>query len=372
MKKLITLLFVSFLLFGCSQKQADPGKIQAKIAKYQKQIDELNEKIRLLKSQLGDTTVETGVKIDTMVITYKPYKHYIEITGSAVAEEDIFVTPEINGQIKQIFVKEGQYVKKGALLVKLKDDLLRSQLAQLETQFYFADTLFQKQKKLYEQNVISEAQFLQSKNQRDVLLKNIEAIKTQLKMTNITAPFSGVVDQIFVKEGQMAAPNVRLLELVNLNSLYAEAFVSEDYLPQIHVGDTVLIGVPLYGDVLEKSKITWISNVIDPNSRTVKIKAQLANKDKKIKPNMTLTVKFADYQSDKAIVIPSAAIIKDLKGFFVYTVKEEQGKKIAKKKYIKIGVSDKDKTVVLSGLKPGDVIVSSGSSLIREGSELYF
>ncbi len=359
------------IMFASCQKKKNITDIEKQIAKYKEQIATLNKKIKQLQSQISDSsTISEGIYVDTLHLNYQNYTHYVEVSGTAIAQKDIIITPEINGQIKRIYVKEGQYVKKGQLLVKLKDDVLRNNLAQLQTQFFFADTMFQKQKELYEKNLISEAQYLQSKNRRDVLLKNIETIKSQLKMTYINAPFTGIVDQIFAKEGQMAAPSVRILELVNLNSLYAETNISEKYIPYIHINDPITIKVPLYGNLQEKSHISWISNVIDPNSRTIKIKAPIKNISRKIKPNMSIIIKFRDYNKKHVIVLPSNALTKDLKGWYVYTIKKQGDKYLAEKKYVNIDIADQSKTVIKNGLTPKDIIIISGINMLRDGSQI--
>ncbi len=370
MKKILTILTVLILLIAsCSKKTKDPQAIRNQIMEYKSQIAELNKKIDELYAQLGEDTASYGdmlkVKVETAQL--KPFEHYVEVTGNVDAVEDAIISPQLNGQITKIYVKEGQYVKKGQLLMQLNAEVLRKNLAQLQTNLLLADTMFEKQKKLYEEKVISEVQYLKAKNQKESLEKNIAALQSQIAMATVKAPFSGVVDRIFVKEGELAAPGKPALQLVNLSQMEATAEISEKYLPKVNIGDIVTLTFQTYPDIKLNSKISFKGNVIDPVNRTFRIKVQFKNINNKIKPNMLAVIHFKDFQADKVFVVKTEILSKDINGWYLFVVKENGE---VEKRYVKIGVSDQKNTVITEGLNAGDKYIVQGFNLVKDGMKV--
>ncbi len=372
MKKIISILTIGIVLMAsCKPKENTPEHIRTQIIEYKKQQEELGQKIQELEQELnknGDGS--NSLKVETLEVATKNFEHYIDVTANVDADLNTLISPQMNGQITNIYVKEGDRVPKGKILAKMNDDVLRKNLAQLQTSLLLADTLFAKQKKLYEQKIISEIEYLKSKNQKEALEKNIEMIQTQINMAVIKAPFSGIVDRIHLKEGEMAAPGRVFIQMVNLSKMVATADVPENYLPKLNIGNKVEITFPTYPEIKIDSKIYQTGNVIDNTSRTFRVKVNFNNIDNKIKPNMLSVIRFMDFKADNAIVVPTKNLTQDISGWFIYTIKQENEKYIAVKKYVQIGVSDKKETIVLKGLQAGDKIITKGHNLIKDGMQI--
>ncbi len=369
MKKIFLIAVLTVIFAGCGNKPKSEQDIKNKIMEYKSQIVELNQKIEELNKMLGNDTlaVTHEFKVEVLPVSKKHFAHYVEVTGNVDAVDNALISPQTNGQITKIYVTEGQYVKKGQLLAKLNDEVLRNNLAQLQTSLLLADTMYQKQKSLYEQNVVSEVQYLQAKNQKETLEKNIEVIKSQIALSRITAPFSGVIDQIFKKEGEIAPPGQPLMQLVNLSKMEVTAQISENYLPDIELNNPVSISFPTYPDLKIDSKITFKGNVIDPVNRTFRVKVKFNNIENKIKPNMLAVVKFKDFEADSAIVVPTNTLSKDINGWFLFVLNKQDGKNIVEKRYVTIGISDENNTLIKSGLQEGELIITKGNNLVKDG-----
>jgi RND family efflux transporter MFP subunit len=336
---------------------------------YKGEIVELNKKIDELNKLLGnDTLVSThGFKVGVFTVKKQHFAHYVDVTGNVDAVDNALISPQTNGQIVKIYVTEGQYVKKGQLLAKLNDEILRNNLAQLQTSLLLADTMYEKQKTLYEQNVVSEVQYLQAKSQKETLEKNIDVIKSQIALSRITAPFSGIIDQIFKKEGEIAPPGQPMMQLVNLSKMEVTAQISENYLPDLEVGDLVSVSFPTYPDIFVESKISFKGNVIDPVNRTFRIKVKFDNVQNKIKPNMLAVVRFKDFEAEDVLVVPTNTLSKDINGWFLFVLNQKQDKNVVEKKYVTIGISDKNNTLIKSGLSAGEQIITKGNNLVKDG-----
>lgn len=372
MKKTIVIITIGiFALIGCSPKEQSTEQIRNQIVEYKLQIEDLNEKIiKLEESIKDDTTNNNSLKVEILTVGTQNFEHHIDVTGTIDADLNALISPEMNGQITKIYVKEGQKVNKGQVLAKLNDEVLRKNLAQLQTGLLLADTLYQKKKKLYDQKVISEIEYLQAKNQKETLEDNINVIKSQIRLTTITAPFSGIVDRIYLKEGEMGVPGRTFIQMVNLSKMLATADVPENYLPALKVGDSVKLTFPTYPDIEITNNIYQIGNVIDPINRTFRVKILFNNTDNKIKPNMISVIRFQDFDAKNAIVVPTNCLSQDISGWFLFVIKNKENKNIAVKKYVEIGISNEMETIITSGLSEGEKIVSKGQSLVKDGMEV--
>jgi len=210
------------------------------------------------------------------------------------------------------------------------------------------------------------------KTNKESMEKNLQTLKLQLDLSKVYAPFSGVVDKILQKEGELAIPGVRIIQLVNLSELYISSDVSQSYLSSIKLGDKAKITFPTYPDLELESTIMQKGNIIDASNRTFKIKFKISNTSGNLKPNSLAVINLKDYENDTALVVPSQVINKDITGFYLFVVKEENNKKYAKKVYVKTGIYNNTNTIVTSGLATGDVVIVDGYSLVSDGTEITY
>lgn len=199
--------------------------------------------------------------------------------------------------------------------------------------------------------------------------KQLESLKAQKDLSVIKAPVDGTIDIIYQKQGQIASAQMPFAKLVNIQKIKVYADVAESYLTKIREGDDVLISFPAIGRD-RKTEVLMIGNYIDPNNRTFRIRMDLQNQDKLIKPNMDAVVTLRDYVADEAIVIPSLLIKEDFKGTYTFVAEADGGKLRARKVYVETGVTDNNMTEVRSGLKAGEQVIAEGFSQVVDGSLL--
>ena len=315
-----------------------------------------------------DSSTETP-HIPVLIKQMNPEKflHFIQVNGKVEAEQDAVISPEINGQIRTIHVKEGNRVRKGQLLVSLNTSITESNIAEVKTNLGLATKLYEKQKELWAQNIGSEIQYLEAKNAKESAENRLKTLEAQLEMARIKAPFEGVVEEIYSKKGELASPGFQLLHMVNLNDLKIEAAVSEIYISSLKAGDMVQLEFPSFPDLLIEAPITRLGNVIHPQSRTFKVELKLKNPENKLKPNIFTRVKLNDYVSENALVIPAIIIKRDMKGSYIYVTNSNNKQTIAEKRYIEEGPTYEDQTMVLSGLNPKDEVIITGYDQVSNG-----
>lgn len=368
-KKIFILAVIMGIFAGCNSEKS-PEAIQQEINEKKKQIAELKKEVKALEDDLSsDSTYAAPVNIKVM--EHEKFVHKIEVNGSVEAEKQANISPEVNGQIKEIYVKEGQRVSKGRLLMELNTEVTRKSIQEIETSLELARTTYEKQKKLWEQNIGSEIQFLQAKNKVESLENSLETMKAQMEMAKVKAPFSGIVDEIFMKVGDLAIPGSPVMNIVNLQQLNINADVSEAYLSKIQTGDTVQLSFPAYPEIEMNAPIFRTGNIIKPDNRTFKVQVNISNIKEKLKPNIISVLKINDYTNTNAFVVPSIIIKRDMKGNFLFVATEgKDGTLMAKKRYVNTGKSFKDKTEIISGLSKNDRVIVDGYNMVSTGSNV--
>jgi len=372
-KKIFILIAVIGLFHSCAST-GDKNDTQSQIDKYKSEVKSLNEKIKNLEASEGADGINNtnGKKIKVNIEEAKPesFSHYFDATGDVEAIDEAYISPEISGQIVSINVKEGNWVKQGQVLAKLNSDMIESNIAQLKTQLSLSETIFNKQKELWEKNIGSERQYLEAKTNYESLQDQLKTLNTQYDMTIIQSPIDGYVETINKKEGEFVMPGIEFMQVVNLNELYINSKVSESYLPVIKKGDIVEVTFSAFPGIVYTAPVYRIGNVINPANRTFLVQLKVKNKSGLLKPNLLASLRFNDYNSEDNIVVPSILIKQDIKGSFVYVAVQENGEWIADKKYVKVGLSYRDKTEILSGLKPNEKLITNGYNNVSAGSFL--
>ncbi|MDP2162385.1 MAG: efflux RND transporter periplasmic adaptor subunit, partial [Flavobacterium sp.] len=241
MKKIFFMLLSVAILASCSSNKADEKEqIKKEIEQQEAKLQKIKQKISDLKVQLGDDTIDNRQKFSIPVrlqeLDFEVFNHFIEVAGTVEAVNEAYISPELNGQIKKIHVKEGDRVKKGQLLATINTSVLDNSIDEIKTGLELAKKIFAKQKELWDQKIGSEIQYLEAKNARDGAENRLKTLESQIEMAKIRAPFDGIVDEIYHKEGELAVPGMQIIQLVNLSTLKINADVSESYLPYIKKG----------------------------------------------------------------------------------------------------------------------------------------
>lgn len=372
MIKKYLVFFLIIFYFGCGNNQ-DENKIKEEIVKHKEEIVALKSKISELEKKLeknSNNNATNGILVSVLEVKKEKFEHFFTINGTVEAVQEAFISPELSGQIKKIYVKEGDRVKKGAILADLNSNIIRSSISEIENSLKLAETVFKKREGLWKKNIGSEIQYLESKNNKESLENKIRTLKQQLNLSRITAPINGIIDKIDRKTGELAVPGLPFMQLVDLKILYINSDVSEYYLSMINKGDKAEITFPSFPDLKLNGKILRVGNVVNPQNRTFRISIKINNQNEILKPNMVSVIKLRDFINDNSLTVPSIIIKKDLKGFYMYKVAEKNGNHIAEKIYVKTGLTAKTKTMVISGLNINDKVIVQGYNIVKNGSKI--
>jgi RND family efflux transporter MFP subunit len=309
---------------------------------------------------------QAGILVEIKVVKPETFEHYFYVNGGIQAVEQANVSPEQGGQIKQILVKEGDRVTVGTTMAKLNTSVIQRNLEELDNGIELAQTVYDRQARLWENKIGSEIQYLEAKNRLENLQKKRETVVAQMSMSIIKAPFSGVVDVLHQKEGELAAPGQPILTLVNMNEMKVKADVSENYVQAVKPNAVVDVDFPSFG-MSTTATIRSVSNIINPLNRTFSIEVRIPNSTGSLKPNGIATIKIKDFTADNAIVVPAISIGKDAKGDFLFVIAEDDGESIAVKTYVTTGRTSSGQTMVTDGLKAGVQVVIAGYNEVANG-----
>lgn len=382
MKNTITIIFILALtLYSCggSDKKslaeiiADENltEIRAKKSAILKDQQLIIDQLKQLDEAIGKLDkVKKIPLITTLTIKDEKFNHYLELQGSVTTKELLILYPEFSGILTQVYVQEGQWVKKDQILAKIDDGGLNQQLAQLQIQTDLAKTTYERQKRLWDQKIGSEMQYLQSKSNYEAQDKAIKQLQKQLDKTLIKAPFSGTIDDILTEQGSVVVQGQsQLMRIINLSNMYIETNVPEKHITYITKNKNVVVEFPILGISID-SKIRQVSHFINPANRTFKIEIAVPNKDNQIKPNLTVKLKINDYSNDTALLIPQSIISENAKGEqYIYVVKNsnESGEGIAEQTIIETGKSQDDVVEVTNGIEIGNEIIVEGARRVNNG-----
>lgn len=341
---------------GLQQKKEELATLKTQQAELTTKIKVLEADVTKLDPQLAEAARVKDVAV--MPVTASTFRHFVELQGTIDAKNNVQVSPRTGGVVTAVYVKEGDQVRAGSLIAKIDDQLLNESMAELKTQLSLASTIFEKQANLWKQQIGTEIQYLQAKNNKEGLERRLSTLSAQIGQSRVTSPISGVVDQVNVKIGQQAAPGVGLVRVVNLSQLKTVARVADTYAGSVHKGDHVQVRFPDINRTLNTA-ISFVSTTVDPLSRTFTIEAPLPS-DNSLKPNMLAQVKINDATSANTIVISQNLLQSTEAGQLVYVAETVNGRKLAKARPVKTGKSYGGQIEVTEGLKAGDQLITQG------------
>lgn len=364
-------------LAACGGNDSDLAEKKAQLKEYKKELKNLQDQISALEDEIANedpafaNQVRKATLVTTLPVAKKTFEHFIEVRGSVTSRRNITISAEAPAMISSLRVNEGESVKKGQILLTQNGETIRRNIQELQTSLELAETRYTRQKNLWDQNIGTEFQYLESKNAVESLESRIASLQSQLSNYIIKAPFSGTIDEVFVKEGEMAQPGVPLVRLVSLTDMYIEADVSEAFLGEFERGDSVIVSFPSINKTIQ-SAISSVGQVINENNRTFKIEVRLPNDVSLLRPNLLAVLRVKDYSKPNALVIPTNLILEDTKGDYVYVAKEaEDGSgKIAAKQHIERGQTYKNETVVSDGLEGNESLIDKGFREVAEGVQI--
>lgn len=344
--------------------------IQKKKGEIKTQINDLKVELNKLNYILEKMDTDKNLfLVSAIKLKQKKFNHYLNFQGSLDTDQNVVIYPELPGLLKNIYVKQGDKVKKGQLIAKISDNGLTDQLEQLELQRDLAKTTFERLQKLWNQKIGSEIQYLQAETNFKSLEKKISQMKDQEDKTRILAPFDGIIDDIIADVGSNLAPGLTpILRIINIEKMKVSAEIPEIHIPYIKKNKNVKIYVPIL-DKQILGNISSVGNFINPNNRSFSIEIKLLNESNELKPNMTVSLEINDYQNESAILIPSKDILEDEEGsFYVYKlVSDGNDNYKSNKVMIEKGKSYNNMTEIKTGLKEDDLIINDGLRQVEDG-----
>lgn len=382
MKKLIITLSLILLLSCNSSRNSsindliNKGDLETLKKKKKEYVDLMND-LRLDLNEINNGIMLLDENEQIQVISKfnvieKEFTTYVELQANLKSRKNVVILSEFQGALKNLFVREGQLVKKGELLAEINDSGLKEQLDQMLIQANYTKDNFDRVKRLWEKNIGSEMQFLKAKSDFETNNKMVEQIRDQLSKTKIYAPFDGEIDEIISNLGSNLVPGSPILRVVNLDIIYAEAQVPEKYVSSIELGTEALVSIPLLNEEVT-SKIVQSGNFINPNNRTFRVEAPVENKDKRIKQNLNARIKIKNYSNIKALVVPLRVIREDASGRpFIYKLVETDKKDIllTVKIFVETGANNDEEIEITKGLSIGDIIVLEGANNVEDNQRV--
>ena len=384
MKSFATLFTLSLLVLvtACGGGDNTVEAKQKSLASLKKQALDLNAQIVALEKEVekaGGASAAKAILVATDTIQAETFTHYIELQGKVESESVSYITPRAGGgQVRAIYIKRGDRVKRGQLILQLDNSMIKQSAAAatqnietLKSQAALAKAVYEKQKNLWEQNIGSEIQLMTAKTNADALTSQLRAaneqlgmVKDQLAFTSIYSDVDGVAEEVNVKVGDLFMGPGQI-KIVNTTKLKLTAEVPENYAGKVKIGTELTLTFPDIQKTIY-NKVNVLGNVIDPLSRSFYIESKLPV-DNNFRPNLLAQVKIKDYEKKNAISIPVNLLQTDEKGKFVYVAVTEAGKMFARKKMVITGEFYGNNIEVLSGLASGDILITEGYQSIYDG-----
>ncbi len=389
---LVTGLAAAILFSSCgsSSKDKNAAVNDKKVAleKLKSEKDKLDGQINQLQTDINkldpaSSTAQKPKLVAVQTIAPADFNHYIELQGRVESENISYVTPRgMGGVVKAIYVKQGDNVRKGQLLMKLDDVIARQSVAaakenleSLKSQLAYAKNIYQRQKNLWDQNIGTEVQVITAKNNVTSLENQLKAGEENVKVyleqantNNVYSEVSGVADEVTIKVGEtFSAQSAAMLgiKIVNNSQLKVTGNIPENYLTNVHKGTAVIVSIPDVNKTFNSS-VSFVGATINALSRGFVVEAKLpANAN--VKPYQIALLKIKDYAAANTIAIPLATLQNDEKGKFVMVASNENNKVVARKRPVNIGLLNGDLLEIKTGLKPGDVLITEGFQSLYDG-----
>ena len=361
-----TVLLVA-LLASCSSK---PESKTAQLETLKKEQAELSKKIDLLEKEVAKENPQAAKKekmkdVNIVELAPRPFEHYVQTQGSVVAIDNIQMSARTAGIVTFVYTREGETVTQGQIMAQIDNSLIVRGVDELKSNLNLANTVYERQKNLWEQKIGTEIQYLQAKNNKESLDRRLATLQEQNEMTKIKAPISGTIDAVIIKVGENVAPGMPVFRLVNTNNLKASAAISESFVTLVQKGNKAIVTFP----DLDKSitaNVSFVGRNIDPLTRSFPLEIKLPSAQF-LRPNMTAVLRIVFRTESNALCVP-VNIVQDINGEkVVYTAEADGGKLVARKHVVEVDGVFGTTAQIKKGLKPGDKVITVGYQGLSDG-----
>ena len=374
---LIPIMTLAFFMLACSGEKIQEATYPKDLAGKKKLLREKKAELKSLNQDIEKLVVEIDQLdtnnreksrrlVTTKKIERKDFKRFVDIQATVAADDMVGASSETGGRIITLNAKEGQYVKKGALIAKVDMQSVDKQIAELKKSLELANELHNRQKRLWDQNIGSEVQYLQAKNNKERIEKSLETVSFQLTKANVYAPISGVIEMVVSNNGEMAMPGAPIVQILNTSKVKVVADLPENYLGAIKKGEMVTIKFPAL-DKEQKARVSMIGRTINPANRTFKVEVNVNNGSGMLKPNLLASMLVSDFQEKDVVVVPLELIQQEVSGkSYVYVKEEGKEGAQAQKKYIEMGESFEGEVIITKGLEGTEELIVEGARGLAE------
>lgn len=367
-------IIILFSLVACQPTTDDLATKKATLKEKIAELKSLQSEIDLLSEEVDELSPEKkidSVMVELTAVGTSDFNRMVSLQGSVVSDEIVNASSEMGGRIISMTAREGQYISRGALVATIDMETVKNQINEIKTSLDLANTVYERQKRLWDQQIGSEMQYLQAKSNKESLEKNLVTVESQLSKSRVYAPASGIVNKEYLKAGEVAGPGTPIIEILDTRNLKVTADVPEQYLGSIKKGDKIKLFFPALNKELD-AKISLIGATIDPANRTFEIETKLDNRKGIYKPNLLAEIQFEDFSESDVVTIPLELIQEEVSGRkYVFIVKtDKENRDVAAKAYITLGPSYEGDVVVTDGLTSEDRLVTVGGRSLVEGDYL--
>ncbi len=385
MKTSIPILTLFVLLISCGGNQnesldtlianGDLDAIRSKKSSLSEEMKSISDQVKTLDSVIAVLDADTKLPlVNTFEVTSGNFEHYLELQGDVATKQNVLIYPEMAGTLERVYVTEGDQVIKGQLLASIDHGGMANQLEQLKAQAALAETTYERQKRLWEQNIGSEIQYLQAKTSYEASRNSVQQVERQLAKSAMRAPFSGIIDDVIKDQGTVVAPGPgsEVFRIVNLSNMYLTVDVPETYVGSIDKGTKAKVYFPVLGDSVQ-TRVRQAGNHINPNNRSFSVEIPVPNESGRVKPNLSARVLINDYTNPEALLVPQSVISENAEGeqyVFIADNPTEDQKGTARKRIVVTGKTQGRFIEILGGLKAGELIIQEGARSVKDNQEV--
>ena len=370
MKYLLNILILaSLFLASCQQAEEIPTDLKGKktyLKTKQTELRNLQKEIASLEADIEAIDPDAKKEkprtlVTTQNVERTNFNRFIELQAAIEAEDMVAASSETGGRITSLKVKEGQYVKRGQLIATTDLEQVNKSIAEIEKTLELAVDVFNRQKRLWDQNIGSEIQFLQAKNNKERLEKSLETVQYQLTKGNVYAPKSGVIEMVIAKAGEMVGPGAPIVQILNTSKVKVAANVPEKFLRDVKQGEMMSIEIPAL-DIKTQGRVTMLGRTINPANRTFKVEVNLPNSKGLLKPNLLANMLLNDFSAKNVITVPLELVQQEVSGKdYVFVKKDGTDGAMASKVYVTTGESYDGNIIITDGLKGGEELIATGA-----------
>lgn len=358
----------SIVGLGCGSKARTSEARRRQVERLRAEIARLQQQLEALERQIGEVSPGASAEISVVAesVYVGPLRRVLEVPGTVESRTTVTLSVKSAGSVVAVHVEPGMRVARGALLVELDAEVLRRTIEEVETQRDLAQTLYERYRQAWEAQAVAEVQYLTAKQQWEALERRLATLREQLAQTRITAPVAGIVDEVFVKTGELAAPGAPAVRLVNTAHLFVSADVSEAYAGALHAGGTAEVVFPELGDTV-RARLRSVGQTISARTRTFRIELGLERVPRGIRPGLYCSVRIADVERAQALTVPLAALQRRNGAPVVYVVERRGDEVLVRERPVRLGLLTFERAEILSGLRPGEQVVVRAAGQLQDG-----